>query len=91
MKNDLTKETNQSLSDSDQFKLEPEDLSFQDSTEKNTVTNVNSRTEDSSLEERIKEDLKTAYSAHGILDIAYGGFGFLQRYGLLCHLHFLHS
>lgn len=30
------------------------------------------------LEERIKEDLKMAYSAEGILDIAYGGFGFLR-------------
>lgn len=79
MKNDLTKEADQPLSDSDQFKLEPKDLSFQDSTEKNTITNVNSRTEDSSLEERIKEDLKMAYSAHGILDVVYGGFGFLRQ------------
>ncbi len=34
--------------------------------------------QDQSLEDRIKEDLKMAYSSTGILDIAYGGFGFLR-------------
>ncbi|OGK21416.1 transcription termination factor Rho [Candidatus Roizmanbacteria bacterium RIFCSPHIGHO2_02_FULL_37_13b] len=34
--------------------------------------------EDSSLEERIAEDLKNAYLAKGILEITYNGFGFLR-------------
>lgn len=33
---------------------------------------------DKPLEERIAEDLKNAYPGQGILDIAYGGFGFLR-------------
>ena len=31
------------------------------------------------LEERLKEDLKMSYSAKGILDITFGGYGFLRQ------------
>ncbi|MCX7956180.1 MAG: transcription termination factor Rho [Patescibacteria group bacterium] len=31
------------------------------------------------LEERLKEDLKISYEASGILDITYGGYGFLRK------------
>lgn len=31
------------------------------------------------LEERLKEDLKISYEAKGILDITYGGYGFLRK------------
>lgn len=31
------------------------------------------------LEERLKEDLKLSYSAKGILDITFGGYGFLRK------------
>lgn len=31
------------------------------------------------LEERLKEDLKISYEAKGILDITYGGYGFLRQ------------
>lgn len=31
------------------------------------------------LEERLKEDLKISYEAGGILDITYGGYGFLRK------------
>ena len=31
------------------------------------------------LEERLKEDLKISYQAKGILDITYGGYGFLRK------------
>lgn len=31
------------------------------------------------LEERLKEDLKMSYTAKGILDITYGGYGFLRH------------
>jgi transcription termination factor Rho len=31
------------------------------------------------LEERLKEDLKISYSAKGILDITFGGYGFLRQ------------
>lgn len=32
-----------------------------------------------SLEERLKEDLKISYEAKGILDITFGGYGFLRK------------
>lgn len=35
--------------------------------------------EEVSLEERLKEDLKISYPASGILDITYGGYGFLRH------------
>ncbi len=31
------------------------------------------------VEERLKEDLKMSYSAKGILDITFGGYGFLRQ------------
>ena len=31
------------------------------------------------LEERLKEDLKISYNAKGILDITFGGYGFLRQ------------
>ncbi|MCS6956575.1 MAG: transcription termination factor Rho [Patescibacteria group bacterium] len=31
------------------------------------------------LEERLKEDLKISYEANGVLDITYGGYGFLRK------------
>jgi transcription termination factor Rho len=31
------------------------------------------------LEERLKEDLKISYEAKGVLDITYGGYGFLRK------------
>ncbi len=36
-------------------------------------------TEAASPEERLKEDLKLSYPAKGILDITYGGYGFLRQ------------
>src|SRR3989338_7873440 len=31
------------------------------------------------VEERLKEDLKISYQARGILDITFGGYGFLRQ------------
>ncbi|MBI4225611.1 transcription termination factor Rho [Candidatus Roizmanbacteria bacterium] len=36
-------------------------------------------TEDRPVEERLKEDLKMSYPAKGILDITFGGYGFLRQ------------
>ena len=36
-------------------------------------------TQDRPVEERLKEDLKMSYQAKGILDITYGGYGFLRQ------------
>lgn len=38
-----------------------------------------SSSKDVPLEERLKEDLKMSYPAKGILDITYGGYGFLRH------------
>ncbi len=45
---------------------------------KRAVAEVTSR-QDIPLEERLKEDLKMSYSAKGILDITFGGYGFLRQ------------
>ena len=37
------------------------------------------RFEDTVVEERLKEDLKMSYKASGILDITFGGYGFLRQ------------
>jgi len=44
-----------------------------------TTTQSESNEADVSLEERLKEDLKISYEAKGILDITYGGYGFLRK------------
>src|SRR3990167_4930601 len=36
-------------------------------------------TQDKPVEERLKEDLKMSYPAKGILDITFGGYGFLRQ------------
>src|SRR3989338_3923366 len=36
-------------------------------------------TQDRPVEERLKEDLKMSYTAKGILDITFGGYGFLRQ------------
>lgn len=38
-----------------------------------------SQTQDSSLENRLKDDLKMSYTANGVLDITAGGYGFLRQ------------
>jgi len=44
-----------------------------------TPTPVPSVRQEVPLEERLKEDLKISYQAKGILDITYGGYGFLRQ------------
>ena len=53
MKDDLIKTKDQSGSNQDQFKLEDEDLSFHDGTEKKVPIQQEPRTESFSLEERM--------------------------------------
>ena len=40
---------------------------------------VADRPEDRPVEERLREDLKMSYKAKGILDITFGGYGFLRQ------------
>ena len=44
-----------------------------------TTTQSESNEAEIPLEERLKEDLKISYEAKGILDITYGGYGFLRK------------
>jgi len=44
-----------------------------------TTTQSESNEAEVPLEERLKEDLKISYEAKGILDITYGGYGFLRK------------
>lgn len=77
----------------EEIHLSPEDFSFENtdlkkselspaSTNQNKPfrkkENLSSDLADLSLDKRIKEDLKIAYLSSGILEIAYGGFGFLR-------------
>ncbi|KKP71861.1 MAG: Transcription termination factor Rho [Candidatus Roizmanbacteria bacterium GW2011_GWA2_35_19] len=43
------------------------------------VTKYTKQSEPAPLEERLKEDLKISYTAKGVLDITYGGYGFLRQ------------
>lgn len=59
--------------------ISAEDLSFENTDMiKSKKENLFSDPAELSLNERIKEDLKTAYPSSGILEIVYGGFGFLR-------------
>jgi len=49
------------------------------STEERPVTPVQQPMQEVPLEERLKEDLKMSYPAKGILDITFGGYGFLRQ------------
>jgi transcription termination factor Rho len=63
------------MQDTKQTSLSPEDINLGSENE-NFVKSEAPR--GFSLEERIAEDLKLAYASKGILEITYGGFGFLR-------------
>ncbi|HLC93944.1 MAG TPA: transcription termination factor Rho [Patescibacteria group bacterium] len=67
--------------DDQKLTLEPEDLLFEDK-EKKVVDDKPAERffhRDVPLDDRIREDLKLAYAASGILEVTYGGFGFLRK------------
>lgn len=67
--------------DHQKLTLEPEDLLFEDKDKKVLENKPAERSfhRDVPLDDRIREDLKLAYAASGILEVTYGGFGFLRK------------
>lgn len=53
--------------------------SILDKYEEKPIVAVEEKQDEAPLEERLKEDLKISYPAKGILDITYGGYGFLRQ------------
>lgn len=75
----MIKQPIEDTQEKDQLQLEPEDLVLTDTSSKKSFTQTETYRDTPSLEERMREDLKMAYSAQGILEITHGGFGFLRQ------------
>lgn len=53
--------------------------SMLDKYEEKPIVPQDEKMDEGSLEERLREDLKISYPAKGVLDVTYGGYGFLRQ------------